>query len=361
MGNRGMGRLGRGIAAALVLLVWCGGAAAQAEPPGEPAPGELGLSIGIASIRGLGGLDLGEAFQGYARTGATWVRVDLDWSVVQAAGPDSYDWSAMDSHVALARGAGLRLLPVVSFSPRWLDGGAAPATPAAVEAYARFLGAAVARYRPLGIRAWEIWNEPNLSGFWAPAPDPVAYARLLAAAHAAVKAADPGALVISGGLSPAPGTGPDGGPIAHFGATAFLESVYANGAAGTFDALCFHPYSWPRMPDTLIPWSGWSMMAGPIRDLMVAHGDGAKRIWMTEYGAPTAAGGVDEAGQAEMLRRAVGLARGEAWAGPLFWYSFRDLGTDPGESEDWYGLLRHDGTPKPALATFRELAAPGGN
>lgn len=359
MGNRVIGRLvGQGMAAVLITLA-CNGVMA-AEPATTPAPGALGLSIGIASIRGLGGLDLGEAFQGYAGTGAAWVRVDLDWSVVQAAGPDSYDWSAMDSYVALARGAGLRLLPVVSFSPRWLDNGAAPATPEAVAAYAKFLGQAVARYRPLGIRAWEIWNEPNLSGFWAPGPDPADYARLLAAAHTAVKAADPEALVISGGLSPAPGTGPAGGPVEHFGATAFLEAVYANGGAGTFDALGFHPYSWPRMPDTWIPWSGWSMMEGPIRDLMVAHGDGAKRIWMTEYGAPTAAGGVDEAGQAEMLRRAVGLARDHAWAGPLFWYSFEDLGTDPDDSEDWYGLLRHDGTPKPALATFRELAGPPG-
>lgn len=324
-------------------------------------PGELGLSIGMDSIRGLEALDLNDLFRGYAKAGATWVRLDLDWSVVQAAGPDSYDWSAMDRYVALARGVDLRLLPVVSFSPKWLNGGAAPADPAAVAAYAKFLGKAVDRYRPQGIRAWEIWNEPNLSGFWGPSPDPAAYARLLVAAYAAVKAADAEALVISGGLSPSPSTGPDGGSVARYAAVDFLKSVYDNGAAGSFDALGFHPYSWPRMPDTWIPWSGWPMMEGPIRSLMVAHGDGDKRIWLTEYGAPTNADGLSEDDQATMLRRAVELARGHDWAGPLLWYSYQDLGTDPGESEHWFGLLRHDGNPKPAFVTFQSLATPRRN
>lgn len=217
---------------------------------GQVMPGELGLSIGQNSLRGLGALDLNDLFRGYAKSGARWVRVDLNWSEVQAAGPDSYDWSVMDSYVALARSLDLRLLPVVSFSPAWLDGGASPANPKAVAAYAKFLGEAVNRYSPQGIRAWEIWNEPNLAGAWAPAPDPVAYAGLLVAAYASVKAADDAALVISGGLSPAARTGSKDGKLDHIAAVDFLGAMYDAGAAGSFDALGFHPYSWPRMPDT---------------------------------------------------------------------------------------------------------------
>ena len=323
--------------------------------------GQLGFSIGSDSLRGLDASARRAFFRNAAATGAAWLRVALDWSIVQRAGPGRYDWSEMDANVMLARETGTRLLPVVSFAPPWLEGGAAPATSEAVAAYADFLRAAVARYRSFGIRAWEIWNEPNLEGFWAPAPDAAAYARLLTAAYAAVKEADPGALVISGGLSPAPSTGPEGGAPAHVAAVDFLADVYANGGAGSFDALGFHPYSWPRMPDTWLPWSGWSMMEGPIRALMIAHGDGEKRIWLTEYGAPTNGEGVSEANQAEMLVRAVRLARSASWAGPLFWYSYQDLGTNPEESEDWYGLLRHDGDPKPALPRFERLVRPDGN
>src|SRR5205823_8509465 len=41
-----------------------------------------------------------------------------------------------------------------------------------------------------------------------------------------------------------------------------------------------------------------------------------------------------------------------AWAGPLFWYAARDTGTDPGDVEQNFGLLRHDFSAKPALAAF---------
>ena len=47
--------------------------------------------------------------------------------------------------------------------------------------------------------AIEIWNEPNLSGFWKPEPQPERYARLVASAYEAIKAADPGIQVIAGG------------------------------------------------------------------------------------------------------------------------------------------------------------------
>lgn len=352
---------GRRCIAVALCLAACHGAGvrAAAEDAVAVPSGTLGLSIGINSIRGLDASALSETFRGYAATGTRWVRVDLDWSVIQAAGPESYDWSEMDAYVALANELGLRLLPVVSFAPRWLDGGVAPANAGAIAAYTDFLRAAIARYQPRGIRSWEIWNEPNLAGFWAPTPDPAAYTRLLIAAYAAVKAADPGAIVISGGLSPAPGTGPAGGPVVYFAAVDFLTKVYEAGGGGGFDALGFHPYSWPRMPDTWLPWSGWSMMEGPIRSLMTENGDGAKQIWLTEYGAPTGGEGVSEADQAEMLARAVSLARNAPWAGPIFWYSYQDLGTNPGESEDWFGLLRHDGNPKPAFFTFQKQARSG--
>lgn len=356
-----IGRARRGAAAGLMSLGLGMGSFAWAgsDDPAAVPPGTLGLAIGMDSIRWLDAPARDRIFGEYAASGAAWLRVDLDWSVVQADGPASYDWSAMDAYVALAHESGARLLPVVSFAPRWLDGGVAPATPEAVAAYAGFLRAAVARYAPRGVRAWEIWNEPNLAGFWAPEPDPDAYARLLASAYAAVKESDADAVVILGGLSPAAQTGPAGGPVDHVAAVDFLARVYETGGAGAFDALGFHPYTWPRMPDSWLPWNGWSMMAGPIRELMTAHGDAGKRIWITEYGAPTSPDGVSEPDQAEMLARAVRLARSSPWAGPLLWYSYQDLGTDPGESEDWYGLLRHDGDPKPAFFTFQEQARTG--
>ena len=82
----------------------------------------------------------------------------------------------------------------------------APTGSEALAAWGRFLAAAVDRYGPNGsfwalhpelprlpIRAWQIWNEQNSPTFFRPRPNVRAYAELLAAAHDAIAARDPGA------------------------------------------------------------------------------------------------------------------------------------------------------------------------
>ena len=44
------------------------------------------------------------------------------------------------------------------------------------------------------------------------------------------------------------------------------------------------------------------------------------------------------------------------FAGPLFWYSFRDAGTNPGDIEQNFGLLRYDFSPKPSFAAYQAAA-----
>jgi polysaccharide biosynthesis protein PslG len=95
--------------------------------------------------------------------------------------------------------------------------------------------------------------------------------------------------------------------------------------------------------------------------VMAANGDGLKKVWGTEYGPPTAGspGAVSEATQAKHVTDAYRLWRSYTWAGPLFWYSGRDVAA-PGESgEAWryHGLLRRDFTQKPAWAAYRAAAA----
>lgn len=342
----------------LALLAALGSASAQAADAGKGQ--RLGLSVGIDALRWQEDAALDREFADYRRLGATWLRTDLSWGLVQQAGPNSFDWSSMDRLVDLAERHGLRLLPVLLWTPPWArtdpDRGSPPKDPAD---FARFTRAAAERYRPRGIRVWEIWNEPNVSGFWPPEPDAAAYARILIAGAEAIRAVDPGATIVSGGLASVPQTDTDGG-VDHVGAVDFVEQLYASGAGDAFDALGFHPYSHPLMPSDPASWNGWKLMTGPVRELMVENGDAEKDVWITEFGAPTNAGegGVSEERQAEMMREAVALATASPWIGPLFWYSYRDLGTDPGDTEAAFGLVRDPGRPKTGYATFRSLAAP---
>ena len=86
-------------------------------------------------------------------------------------------------------------------------------TPKKFSYYADYLRVLIGRYGPHGsfwidnptlpympIRMWQVWNEPNLLPFWATHPWVASYLALLRQAHDAIKAADPGAKVVLGGL-----------------------------------------------------------------------------------------------------------------------------------------------------------------
>ena len=177
---------------------------------------------------------------------------------------------------------------IIDDCPPWAalagtSGDACP-QPASSAQYATFAAEVAARYAPQGVGLFEIWNEPNNAGFWAPKPNPAAYTADLVAAYAAIKKVDPGAFVISGGLAPEVTDGTNISPID------FLTAMYADGAKGSFDALGYHPYSYPALPDTYETWLAWSQMGQTpvsIRSVMKSNGDSARQIWITEFGAPT--------------------------------------------------------------------------
>ena len=345
---------------------------------------QFGLAAGCCTADGV---SFAAQVEGYAATGAGWVRMGFSWRQTETT-PGVFMWPR-DDMVTSFRATGMKVLGVLSATPAWATeptceqthgAKCAPTNPAHFAAYA----AAVAeRYDGDGVmdapgsprvHAWEIWNEPNIAAFWRPAPDPAAYTRLLGAAATAIRAADPEATIVSAGLSPAGG--------AHAPAE-FLRAMYANGAAGSFDALGFHPYSYPAFPTKIAAWNAWQQMfntslPATLRSLMIANGDGAKQIWATEYGAPT--GGdtnndgvslcalgdtlglnedrcLGEDRQAAMVTEAYDLWQSYPWAGPLFWYSYQDLNTGTLSIENNFGLLRSDGSRKPAHEAYRAAAA----
>jgi hypothetical protein len=221
-------------------------------------------------------------------------------------------------------------------------------TPASPAAFARFAGQVAARYAPTGVRTFEIWNEPNNAGFWSPKPNPAAYTADLKAAYASIKRADRSAFVVSGGLAPEANDG------TNINAITFLRDMYAHGAKGSFNAVGYHPYSYPALPDSYQSWSGWSQMGQTrpsIRSVMTSHGDSRKEVWITEVGAPS--GGPDGVGQAAQgadLSQAIANTRNTSWIGGLYLYSWQDHGTGRATSENWFGLVTVAGAHKAAYA-----------
>ena len=278
----------------------------------------------------------------------SWVRADFDWSGIETQ-RGQFNWTYPDRVVQEASARRMNVVALVAYTPDWArpPGTTSHAPPVLVSDYANFAYAAAARYAPLGVRTWEIWNEPNTSDFWQPRPDPDRYAELFRAAAGAVRAADPGATLLTGGLT----RGIDTADGATLSEATYLERLYANGAAEIANAVAVHPYSFPWLPTGANP-----PVAGTFRDLpalhslMVRHGDAGKKIWITEFGAPTGTvpGAMSETNQANTILQARRQVRYWGWAGPLIYYELRDGGTDPTDLQQNFGLVHRDLSLKPA-------------
>lgn len=138
-----------------------------------------------------------------ARLGVGMVRVDVQLFGIFPE-PGRTDWTAMDDVARLADRYDVEVLGMFTGVPHWAED--CPdvvfhdytCPPADYDVWASWIGGVVERYRGT-IHQWEVWNEPDLTGFFAGTPDQ--YARMLSTAYDAVKAADPGGEVLFGGLA----------------------------------------------------------------------------------------------------------------------------------------------------------------
>ena len=291
------------------------------------------------------------------------------------AGGVPTDFSASDRLVEAAARRALQFLPTVMGAPRWNrqypDRPFSP--PARPADYGTFLRTLIGRYGPRGsfwaahpglprvpIRAWQVWNEESGPFFWDDddrGKFPATrhrwvrpYLALLKAAHDAIKAADPGARVVLGGLFSA--------------SWISMRQLYrANPRAGRlFDVASIHPYT--ALPSNVL------LTLELNRTVMDRRGDRLKPILVTEFGWPSAAGRAqpplgfetNESGQARLLRRGLNMVasnRARLRIAGAYWHDW--AGTDSGTSVFAYAGVRHragDGrlSSKPAFTALRSTA-----
>ena len=67
---------------------------------------------------------------------------------------------------------------------------------------------------------------------------------------------------------------------------------------------------------------------------------------------------MSEAAQKSMVQGVTTLyAKSLDWMGPFFWYSLQDNGTKKDTPENFFGLLRHDGSQKPAYSVYKNATS----
>jgi hypothetical protein len=339
----------------LIAVVVCVGVALTGSVGSALLPNASAAEAGV-NLNGLSPSNVAEA----SALGAHWVRVFAPWPDLEPSpGVHSAFWLGQYDRLLHSLPQGTHAIVVFVDAPSWESGSpAANAPPSNPADYANILHFVAERWAG-HVGAYEIWNEEDAPRWWAGAPDPAAYTRLLQAAYPAVKSADPAAKVVLGGL-----TGNDYN---------FLQGVYQAGGKGYFDAIGVHtdtacdvnsPFVFLRDANGRLDADSF-IGYREVHATELANGDN-KPIWMTEMSWRTTSAvcsegafagqkpqGVSDARQATYLGQAYHCLASAPYVQLGLWYPVADEGVVDS------GLVRANHSRKPSYAAMRSYTKHG--
>jgi hypothetical protein len=195
--------------------------------------------------------------------GATWARILVSWSKVESSAGQR-DWgnvATLENKLKAVSNHHMNAILYIDDTPSWALKAGYPCGAVAQDKFedlARFLTDLVTRYSvaPFNVKYYELWNEPDVAGglgCWGDTDDTTFYGggyygEMLKVAYPAIKAADPQAQVLFGGLLM--DCNPDhveycgGDPADKRRIGRFLEGALVDGAAPFFDGISFHAYDY---------------------------------------------------------------------------------------------------------------------
>ena len=288
-----------------------------------------------------------------AMSGVSMIRSDFAWQEAQRGvhAPIEIPQRWIE-FINEAHKRGLEVLPIFSYGnthfynydPVRYEGmrlRGIPVTPYGREAYARFCRALVEAFYPLGVRYFNVWNEPNnnratTAPFNPNNATPEEYTLLMQAVWNELRM-DPNEFpelrLVGGSTAPFDGgiTAPD-----------YFRRVLAAGGANYADIFAVHPYTY----------TGGA--SGEDRNLVgqLSHLDSIMRsynngesipIWVTEMGWPTHlhANGVSEEVSASFMVRSFTQMISLDFMGRLIWYNFMNNGNNRYYHEHNFGTIRY--------------------
>lgn len=293
--------------------------------------------------------------------GFTVARQVFRWNEIEW-GSGAYDFSATDRFLKNAAIAGMRVMPLIQGEPEWATsrpkkskyrGFFPPKDNATI---ARFGAVLAQRYGPNGsfwaanpaltpypVTSYQVWNEPNFPIYWGGKPNGAAYAKMVIAVSAAIRAVQPDAYIVSAGI-------PDstlGQPPKKF-----IKAMLKAGAGPSLNAIGIHPYA--------IDVKSVMKITRGLRKTVNSVGGKNLDLWVTEIG--WAAGGpktpkrtVSFAKQGTIVRSAfqsLAKARTSLKLRGIVYFAWRDSEVYKGGKDFWglhTGLLDRKGKAKPGL------------
>ena len=282
-----------------------------------------------------------------AAVGIRWVRMFGEWGNIEPK-KGAFDFARNDAMVDAARANHIEINGIFFGSPGWINPSSHSFPMKNLGDWSNYATELVKHYKGR-VRYWEVWNEGN-AGFNDGHNDATDYARLLAAAYAGAKKADP--------------TAPVGMSVASFDAP-YIDQVILSqvkmGKPGSFDFFCIHPYETTGCLSEAGGEIPYLWMAKMLREVVKADApDKANApIWITEVGRligdKKESKEEDLVSEPEAARTVVktyimAIAQGIQ---RIFWFEAQDPhGEPPG-----YGILNIDGAPRPSYIAMKAMTA----
>jgi len=233
---------------------------------------------------------------------------------------------------------GLKPLLSLDYGNSLYDHGDKPISDEAIEGYARYAEFVVRHFQGK-VSMYEIWNEWN-GGVGKTTPGTaVTYVKLLKVVYPRLKAIDPNLTIIAGAVSGGGIRGP------------WFKEMLEAGALQAADAISFHQYIFSskgvgKLPETLRD------NINRVEDLARSYNDNRDvPLLLTETGWPTSTGasGTSPQESGDLASQTVLLLRSLPFLGGVWFYDFQDDGSNPEKTEDNFGIVHVDLTPKPGF------------
>ena len=311
----------------LSLLLCAGNAAAQ-------TPFIVGVCTHFGQNKGDVQANLGMIQQ----LGVQSIRDEVFWQGVEHEKGHYAIPKNSEYFVNTAAAKGLKPLLSLDYGNPLYDHGDKPISDEAIEGYARYAEFVVRHFQGK-VSMYEIWNEWN-GGVGKTQPGTAAtYVKLLKVVYPRLKAIDPNLTIIAGAVS--------GGGVRG----TWLREMLEAGAMQAADAISFHQYIFSskgvgKLPETLRD------NVNKVEDLAKSYNNNREvPLLLTETGWPTNTGASSTTPQesGDLASQTILLLRSLPFLGGVWFYDFQDDGMNSEKSEDNFGMVRMDLTPKPGF------------
>ena len=299
------------------------------------------FEIGVACHFAFGRGELERNLDMIKAAGVGIVRDEYNWSTVEQK---KGEYRIGEDFLAYLRALEERnLLPqvVLCYANALYDDNGYPVSPEAVEAYTKYAEYVLSHLsaRP---RIVEIWNEWDGGCGMDPAKGKGKledYINLLKAVYPRLKAIDPDCIVLGGS----------------FCSTGLLQQALEMGLAENCDAVSLHTYNYEEVFSAAAPEEWYRRMLRVTENFKKRYGI---PVFISEMGYPSHIGpkSVTEEAQADRLARLFLLGSTIEDIVNVTWYDFQCDGDKYDSSEDNFGIVKTDLTPKAAYFVLSDVA-----